>query len=265
VFGQSWAFQIGLDRVLPKDQTRKALESLWLYNFTPDIGPFRKQSPIKGGRWYTMAGEGGMVMCTFPDPQNPKPIGSGHFAGYFNECMTGFEHQVASHMVWEGADLVEKGLAVMRMIHDRYHASRRNPWNEVECGDHYGRAIASYGVFTAACGFEYHGPKGHIGFAPRLSPDDFRAPFTAAEGWGTFRQKRDKGGLVCGITLRWGKLRLKTMSLGLAEGVSVTGVTVSLAGKPVKAQMKVADKQVLVTFAGEINLTTQTELNIHLV
>ena len=43
-----------------------------------------------------------------------------------------------------------EGLAVERMLHDRYHAARRNPWNEVECGDHYARSMASYGVFLAA-------------------------------------------------------------------------------------------------------------------
>ncbi|MCX7007066.1 MAG: hypothetical protein NTY53_07420, partial [Kiritimatiellaeota bacterium] len=49
-------------------------------------------------------------------------------AGYFNECMNGFEYQVAWHMIAEG--LVMEGLAITRMIHDRYHAARRNPWNE---------------------------------------------------------------------------------------------------------------------------------------
>ena len=80
--------------------------------------------------------------------------------------------------------MVQEGLAITAQIHDRYHASRRNPWNEVECGDHYARAMASYGVFLAACGFEYHGPKGHLGFAPRLTPEDFRAAFTTAGGLG---------------------------------------------------------------------------------
>ena len=67
-------------------------------------------------------------------------------------------------MIWEG--MVTEGLAVTRAVHDRYHPSRRNPWNEVECGDHYARSMASYGVFLAACGFEYHGPKGHLGLRP---------------------------------------------------------------------------------------------------
>ena len=41
VFGQSWAFQVGLSRVLPEKETRSALASLWRYNFTPDVGPYR--------------------------------------------------------------------------------------------------------------------------------------------------------------------------------------------------------------------------------
>jgi hypothetical protein len=264
VFGQSWVFQVGLDRVLPKDQTSKALASLWRYNFAPDVGPFRNGSQVPGGRWYAMPGEGGLVMCTYPDPANPKPIGNGVFAGYFNECMTGFEYQVASHMVWEGGDFVEKGLAITRMIHDRYHASRRNPWNEVECGDHYGRAMASYGVFIAACGFEHHGPHGHIGFAPRLTPENFRTPFTASTGWGTFWQKRAARNAECGIQLRWGTLRLKTLSIALADGVSVSKAEVSLGKKSARAEVKVLENMATITFAEEIQIAPETELHVSL-
>jgi hypothetical protein len=45
-------------------------------------------------------------MCTFPrtDWDFTKSCGIGNtkpgFAGYFNECMNGFEYQVASHMIW---------------------------------------------------------------------------------------------------------------------------------------------------------------------
>ncbi len=174
VFGQNWAFQVGLGRILSEPHVKRALTSLWNYNFTPDVGPYRAGQQARP--LVRHAGRGGLAHVTFPKGNRPgidDPSG-GWSAMYFNECMNGFEYQVAGHMIWEG--MVQEGLAVTRAIHDRYHASRRNPWNEVECGDHYARSMASYGVFLAACGFEYHGPKGHLGFAPRLAPDDFRAP-----------------------------------------------------------------------------------------
>ena len=174
VFGQNWAFQVGLPRVFPQRETLSALRSLWRYNFTPDAGPYRQR--YQPGRWYAMPGEAGLLMCTFPrsdwDYAQAKGKGPDWAAGYFNECMNGFEYQAAGHMIWEG--LVTEGLAATRAVHDRYHPSRRNPWNEVECGDHYARSMASYGVFLAACGFEYHGPKGHLGFVPRLLDHEIR-------------------------------------------------------------------------------------------
>jgi uncharacterized protein (DUF608 family) len=213
VLGQSWAWQMGLGRVLPEAETRSALRSLWRYNFTPDVGPYREV--YRPGRWYAMPGEGGLLMCTFPrtDWDYPQARGKGAewAAGYFNECMNGFEYQVAGHMIAEG--MLMEGLAITRMIHDRYHPLRRNPWNEVECGDHYARSMASYGVFLMAAGFEYHGPRGLLGFAPRLTPENFRCAFTSAEGWGTFAQRREGGQMTAEIILKWGRLRLATLKL----------------------------------------------------
>jgi hypothetical protein len=215
VMGQSWAWQVGLPRVFPEKETVAALRSLWKYNFTPDVGLYRQVN--KPGRWYAIPGEAGLLMCTFPRSDWDFTKASGNqpgqpgVAGYFNECMTGFEYQVAGHMIGEG--LVLEGLAITRAVHDRYSPLRRNPYNEIECGDHYARAMASYGVYLAACGFEYHGPNGHIGFAPRLTPTNFKAAFTAAEGWGTFAVQDAE----YKIQVRWGKLRLKTIALATAK------------------------------------------------
>ncbi len=52
VFGPSWAWQVGLGRILDTAHVKKALESLWRYNFTPDVGPYR--AVFKLGRWYAM-------------------------------------------------------------------------------------------------------------------------------------------------------------------------------------------------------------------
>jgi non-lysosomal glucosylceramidase len=113
VLGQSWAYQVGLGEVLPRDETRTALESLWRYNFTPDVGPFRKARPA--GRWYAMAGEAGTLMCSWPRGE-AKRVTKG-YDKYFNECMNGFEYQLASHMIWE--NMVRKGPG--------HHARRARP------------------------------------------------------------------------------------------------------------------------------------------
>ncbi|HLN27965.1 MAG TPA: GH116 family glycosyl hydrolase [Gemmataceae bacterium] len=264
VFGQSWAFQVGLPRVIPAAETRVALESLWKYNFTPDVGPYRRGfKAIKAGRWYAMPGEGGLLMCTWPRGGAEKAPGKGGnpvFVGYFNECMTGFEYQVAAHMIWEG--LVEKGLAITRMIHDRYHAAKRNPWNEVECSDHYARSMASYGVFLAACGFEYHGPRGHLAFAPRLTPDHFRAPFTAAEGWGTFTQKRENGRQSEELAVHWGRLRLRSLMFEVPADTRPNQVTVVLGDRTVAASHQVDGRQVKLALESELVIEPGSLLRI---
>ncbi len=256
VLGQCWAFQVGLDRVIPRTETVTALKSLWRYNFAPDVGPYR--GVHKPGRWYAMPGEAGLLMCTFPraDWNYDKAKGKGPdwAAGYFNECMNGFEYQVAGHMIWEG--MLTEGLAIARAVHDRYHPARRNPWNEVECGDHYARSMASYGVFLAACGFEYHGPKGHIGFTPRLTPEDFRAAFTSAEGWGTFTQKREGAVQKEKIDVKEGRLRVKTLSFALPEGARPARVAVSVAGRAVRSDHRTDDGRL--TVAEAIGICAET-------
>ncbi len=255
VLGQSWAWQAGLGRVLPETETLAALKALWRYNFSPDVGPWREAN--KPGRWFAMAGEAGLLMCTFPrlDWSYLQAAGKKSEWGpvsYFNECMNGFEYQVASHMIWEG--MVQEGLAITRAVHDRYHPSRRNPWNEIECGDHYARSMASYGVFLAACGFEYHGAQGHIAFAPRLTPENFKAAFTVAEGWGAFSQKLENGSQKAKIELKSGTLRLKSLSLAPLKGAGRESVKVTLGSKSLAASLINKDGKLLVRLADEQTL-----------
>lgn len=264
VFGQGWAFQVGLERVFDEPHARGALQALWKYNFTPDVGPYREA--MKPGRWYAMPGEGGLLMCTFPqadwsfeDAQGKGNTNPG-FAGYFNECMNGFEYQVAGHMLWEG--LLTEGLAITRMIHDRYHPLRRNPWNEVECGDHYARSMASYGVYLAACGFEYHGPRGHLGFAPRLSPENFRSAFTAAEGWGTIGQRREDENQIASITLRWGRLRLRSIALVPLPGVTARQVAVTLNGREIPARLEAGPDRLRILLSEPVMLEAEQTLEL---
>ncbi len=257
VFGQHWAHQIGAGRILPQPRVKQALASLWKYNFAPDVGPYR--ATYKPGRWYALAGEGGLLMATWPRGETSR-VGEA-FDFYFNECMTGFEYQAAGHMIWENMPL--EGLAITRAVHDRYHAARRNPWNEVECGDHYARAMASYGVFLAACGYEYHGPKGHLAFAPRLTPENFKAAFTGAEGWGSFAQQVKDGRLNAEISLRWGRLRLRTLALTLPPDTPTQSVQVTLNGRAMPSAFTREGDRLTITLPADVVVKTGQKLMIH--
>jgi hypothetical protein len=138
---------------------------------------------------------------------------------------------------------------VARAIHDRYDASLRNPYNEIECSDHYSRSMASYGAFLAACGYESHGPKNHLGFAPAFGDSTFKCAFTAAGGWGTFYQPAVS---KAEITVKWGTIKLKT--LGLRVTATVPTPTAILNGKEVPCRLKTVGKKMQVVFKEAITI-----------
>lgn len=281
VLGQAWMSQIGLDRVVPKKETVSALESLWKYNFSPDAGTYAiKHREVEPAfRWYAMEGEAGLLMTTWPKGDAKKAIPGDSLrpeknpevwtgpGGYFNECMNGFEYQVAWHMVAEGeadSTFVKKGLSIMKAVHERYGAAKRNPYNEIECSDHYARSMASYGIYLAACGFEYHGPKGYLGFAPKIHPDDFRAAFTVAEGWGTFTQKREAGMQTDTLQLNYGQLTLKQMSFVLPTGAQAEGVQLSVDGTVLAANHRMAGERMTIELSDAITIRTGQLLEVQI-
>jgi uncharacterized protein (DUF608 family) len=256
LFGQGWAHQVALGHVYPKDSVQAALKSIWKYNWAPDVGPHNKAHPPE--RWFARPGEAGLFTCTWP---HSKHLGD-NAVRYKDEIWTGIEYQVAGHMAWEG--MVDEALAICRGVHDRYHPTKHNPWNEVECGDHYSRAMASHGVFLALCGFEYHGPKGHLGFVPRITPDDFRAAFTAAEGWGSLVQKRQSGKQTNRVEVRWGQLVLKTLAFDLPEGAKAKAAKVTMAGGPIQVTLKQDGRRVLLELAEAATVKEKQAIEVEL-
>ena len=256
VFGQSWAFQVGLGRILSKEKTVSALRALWKYNFTTDVGPYIIKH--RGGRPYALSGEGGMIMNTNPKNE-AAPYGENVSwqAGYFHECMSGFEHQVASHLMAEG--MVDEALILTRTIHDRYHAAKRNPFNEIECSDHYARAMASYGTFITACGFEYHGPKGYLKFAPKMQAENFKAPFITAAAWGSFEQTRRTNQLSASLNIKYGFLMLTQLVL------ETSGHTIAMAligNKKINCSLKKNGTDTVVHFDKTVTIHAQEHLKI---
>ncbi|MGD9420482.1 MAG: GH116 family glycosyl hydrolase [Verrucomicrobiota bacterium JB025] len=260
VIGQFWANQLGLGRLYDEAQMRSALNTLWKYNFVPDVKAFRET--FRKGRFYAWDGDAGLVMCTWPNGGLKDDFMNHWQYDYFNECMSGFEYQVAAHMVAEGTpELVTKGLAVTRAIHDRYRPEMRNPYNEIECSDHYARAMSSYAVFLAACGFEYDGPGGVIGFDPVIHPEHFRAPFTAAEGWGTYSQSIDAEQMQVELAVNWGELKLNSLHLNPRD-VQGKELEVILDGKRLEATLVKDDGGVAIEFATPVVIAAGRKLAV---
>lgn len=210
LLGQSWAYHVGLGEILDPVKVKKALESMWRYNFTTDVGPFREK--FKAGRWYAMPGESGLLACTWPNGgEDALDKGHSRFAAYNNESQNGYEYAATSLMMWH--DMPYQSLTHMWYMHnDRYHGAKRNPWCEVEWGGHYARSMASYGHFTAISGYEYHGPKGYLAFSPKINQNNFKSAFTTAQGWGTFSQIQNKEQQIESITIKYGLLNLKRLA-----------------------------------------------------
>ena len=112
-------------------------------------------------------------------------------------CGPGIEYAVAGAMMYEG--LVDEARQVVRMSRSRYDGRLReslnsgpggNPYNELECGKFYARAMSSWSLLIASQGPVLDGPKGILGFKPKWQPEDHRSFYTAPEGWGLFIQQR---------------------------------------------------------------------------
>ena len=267
VLGQSWAIQVGLPRVLPKKETVSALRSIFKYNFHEDIGEYLKTAEIKNVRFYALPGEAGTVISAFPKggadkaPGDVKNDWEKLVVGYFSESMTGFTYQAAGHMIAEG--LAEEGMAMIKAIHDRYAPDKRNPYNEVEYGNHYTRAMSSYGAFVAASGFTYHGPKGEIGFSPKITPDEFRSAFITGEGWGTFSQSRSGNRQTNALVMEYGKLSLSNIFLDIKHNKKGK-VELKINGKSRKAVTKINPEGNLHVAFDSIDLAKGDRLEIRI-
>jgi non-lysosomal glucosylceramidase len=259
LMGQNWAYQVGLGNIIDHDKALTALNSIWKYDYTTNVGPYR--DVFQKGRWYAMPGEGGLIMCTFPHGgEDTLKKGADWASAYDNECWPGSEYEITATMMWVGQ--VDRALAEIKTLQERFDGSKRNPWDECECGSHYSRSMASYGVFTAACGFEYDGPRGTMAFAPRVNPENFKAAFTSAEGWGGFSQKYSGHGLDASVNLRCGMLRLKTFSLVLPPGNTGKTARAQVDGKEVPLSSALTGDRIAVTFTSDLLLKSGQELNI---
>jgi uncharacterized protein (DUF608 family) len=179
VFGQQLAHIAGLGYVLPEAHVKKAIHAVYRYNFRPSMG-----NHINVQRTYALNDDGGLICCTWPQGHKPRlPF------IYSDEVWAGIEYQVASHLIYEG--FFDEALAIVRAVRDRYDGVKRNPWNEVECGNHYVRSMASWGLLIAASGYRYDMVRREISFDPKINGDDFTCFFSTTQCWGIYSQRKN--------------------------------------------------------------------------
>lgn len=249
LLGQWFAHQLDLGYVYPPETVKSALSSVFKYNWAPDIGPQTKAH--HPDRDFAKPGEAGLFTCTWPKSKHLGP----ESVLYRDEIWSGIEYQVAAHLLMEG--LTTEALAVVRGIHERYDGTKHNPFNEIECGDHYARALASWSVLLAASGFIGDGPAGRLGFAPKLAPANFKGLFTTAEGWGSYRQS----GSEREVAVKWGQVRLTEL---VFEDEKATGATITVEGKTLPATVVRRGKRVVLQLSEPIVLKKSQVLLVHL-
>jgi uncharacterized protein (DUF608 family) len=183
LLGQLHARILGLGDLLPADHVRQAIGAVFQHNYRRD---FSEHANCQ--RTYALNDEAGLLLCSWPRGSRPRfPF------VYSDEVWTGIEYQVAAHLLYEG--WLDEALELVGAVRARHDGARRNPWNEVECGHHYARSMASWALLTALSGFHCDMDRGSISFAPIVDAsteaDVFRCFWSCGRGWGTYAQRRE--------------------------------------------------------------------------
>jgi hypothetical protein len=206
---------LGLKVGWSSEHAHAALRAIYRYNFK---NTFYEHPNTQ--RVCALNDDKGLLLCSWPKWGRPSlPF------VYSDEVWTGIEFQVAAHLIYEG--MLEEGLSIVRSICDRYDGLRRNPWNEVECGSHYARALASWSVLLALCGYTYSANDLSIGFMPKINFENFKCFFAAGSGWGTYIQHVGKLESEVRLEVLHGEVRFRRLKLRndfAAAAVAVSGL-----------------------------------------
>jgi non-lysosomal glucosylceramidase len=210
--GQYMAHVCGLGYLVKKENVAQTLRSILKYNFVSDLSDH-----FNCFRSYALGNESALLMASYPKsrPGNPFP--------YFTEVMTGFEYTAAVGMLYEG--LIQDGLDCIANVRDRYDGKKRSPFDEAECGHHYGRAMASWSAIPALTGFRYSGVTKEINFRD-ITGKNF---WSNGYSYGTVEISGDEGSRLLTLSVLNGKIDISKViiegigSASLKKPVSVQG------------------------------------------
>jgi uncharacterized protein (DUF608 family) len=190
ISGEWFTHLIGLPATISQENLNRAIDSIFKHNFNPEFGLHNATAP-KGGA--------GLLALT-----NLQAGG----------VWSGIEFAFASFLMDHGR--FADGVKVVETIHRRYLRAGQ-PWNHVECGGHYSRAMSSWATMLAATGFKPDVPHQTLRIVPAIG-GDFRAPWATASGFGTISRKGRTLSIHCesgALSLRYLKLENAARSVRL--------------------------------------------------
>jgi uncharacterized protein (DUF608 family) len=180
VLGEYMAWSAGLAPSLEPRKIESHLLAVHHHNLVHDLS----KSPNPQRPAYAFNREAGLLLCSWPRGGRlslPFP--------YSEEVWTGIEYQVAAHLISFGH--VAEGLEIVRACRERYDGRVRNPFNEIECGHWYARAMASYALLQAMTGARYDAVDKTLHLEPQIQ-GDFRSFLATETGFGTVGIKDGK-------------------------------------------------------------------------
>jgi non-lysosomal glucosylceramidase len=252
LLGQWWAHQLELGYILPEEQVRAAVGSIVKYNWREDFVGF-KQDP----REFASPHDKGLLVCTWPKGGRPQVP-----TLYSDEVWTGIEYEVAALLLYEGQ--VEDALKILGGVRGRYDGRERSPWNDIECGDHYARAMSSWALLEAAAGQRYSAAEGFLAFAPKTSPEGFRCCFITADGWGTFDQTIAGKSQVNTLRAAYGKVKLHQLEFACAGKQTRRQASATLNGQPLALEARFAGGTVRLESASGFELNPGDSLRVEI-
>ena len=197
--GQYAAHVCDLGYVLEPEQVRRTLRSILRYNYRTEF-----HSHFNHLRSFALGDEQALIYASYPRGGEPS-----WSLRRKSEIWNGSEYTAAVGMLYAGQ--VEDGLRVIEAIRSRYDGRKRNPFAEIECGEHYVRSMAAWSALLALTGFAYSRLTGTLAFnaAPR------RVDWVWSNGtaWGRCRQTPFAGAAEATVTVGGGELELRELVL----------------------------------------------------
>ena len=170
----------GLDEGIDSRKVESHLLAVHRYNFKKDM-----MEHVNTRRPFFACGdESGLVLCTWP--RGGRPVLA---MVYSDEVWTGVEYEVASHLIALGK--IDEGLEIVRGCRNRYDGRVRSPFDEIEAGHWYARAMSSYALLQAFSGARFDAVEKVLYLKPSIK-GDFRCFLSTATGFGTVGVKNGK-------------------------------------------------------------------------